>query len=97
NSAWKARAVRSEGTEVMSDHPNQAKAIFLAAIDEHTPEQWPAFLDQTCAGDVPLRAEVERLLRAQPAMRSIHEAPPETLSATVEERRVACSGVRIGP
>ena len=47
----------------MSDQSNRAKAIFLAAIEEHVPEQWAAFLEQACAGDVLLRAEVEKLLR----------------------------------
>jgi serine/threonine protein kinase/tetratricopeptide (TPR) repeat protein len=69
----------------MGDPANQAKAIFLAAIDEHEPEQWPAFLDQTCASDVPLRAEVEKLLRAQAAIGSFHEAPRLALAATVDE------------
>jgi hypothetical protein len=32
----------------VSDPPNQAKSIFLAAIEEHAPEQWPGFLDQAC-------------------------------------------------
>jgi serine/threonine protein kinase len=43
----------------VSDPCNQAKSIFLAAIEEHAPEQWPGFLNQACAGDVRLRAEVE--------------------------------------
>ena len=59
----------------MSDPSNQAKAIFLAAIEGHTPEQWPAFLDQACAGDALLRCEVEKLLQARSEMGSFHEAP----------------------
>jgi serine/threonine protein kinase/tetratricopeptide (TPR) repeat protein len=57
----------------MSEQSNQAKSIFLAAIDRHTPDQWPAFLERACDGDVVLRAEVEKLLRAQTAIRSFHE------------------------
>jgi hypothetical protein len=30
---------------------NRAKSIFLQAIEECAPDQWPAFLDQACAGD----------------------------------------------
>jgi serine/threonine protein kinase/Tfp pilus assembly protein PilF len=59
----------------MGDSANQAKSIFLAAIEDHVPEQWPAFVEQACAGDVRLRAEVERLLRAQSEMGSFHEMP----------------------
>ena len=39
----------------MAEQSNRAKALFLAAIDRHAPEQWPAFLDRECGGDVPLR------------------------------------------
>jgi eukaryotic-like serine/threonine-protein kinase len=81
----------------MSDQANQAKAIFLAAIDEHASEQWPVFLDQACAGDVPLRAEVEKLLRAQAAIGSFHEAPRSALAATVDEPITERPGTIIGP
>jgi hypothetical protein len=39
----------------MNADPNQAKAIFLEAVEKHAPEQWPAFLDQACAGRLELR------------------------------------------
>jgi serine/threonine protein kinase/tetratricopeptide (TPR) repeat protein len=68
----------------VGDPSNQAKAIFLAALDEHASEQWPAFLEQACGGDVGLRAEVERLLRARCEMGSFHEVSPAPL-ATVDE------------
>jgi serine/threonine protein kinase/tetratricopeptide (TPR) repeat protein len=69
---------------MMGEQSNQVKAIFLAAIDEHAPERWPAFLDQACAGDVALRARVEKLLRAQCALGSFHEASRSALSATID-------------
>src|SRR5262249_28825129 len=59
----------------MGDAFSEAKSIFLAAIEEHTPEQWPAFLEEACAGDVRLRAEVEKLLSARAELGSFHEAP----------------------
>ena len=37
-----------------------ARAIFLSAI-EQPPDQWPAFLDDACGRDEPLRQAVERL------------------------------------
>jgi serine/threonine protein kinase len=51
----------------MGEQSNRAKSIFLAAI-EHASDQWPTFLERACAGDAPLRAEVENLLRAQAAL-----------------------------
>ena len=60
---------------MMGGQANDAKAIFLAALDDHAPEQWPALVEQASAGDEQLRAEVERLLRAQAAIGSFHEAP----------------------
>jgi len=82
----------------VSDPTNQAKSIFLAAIEEHAQEQWPGFLDQACAGDVRLRAEVEKLLRSRSELGSFHEPPQPDPFATVDapsigERR----GTAIGP
>jgi hypothetical protein len=48
----------------MSDRAERAKEVFLEAIEQHAPGQWPAFLDDACADDRDLRADVERLLRA---------------------------------
>src|SRR5262245_34638663 len=81
---------------IMSDSSNQAKEIFLAALEEHTPEQWPAFLEQACAGDAPLRAQVEKLLQARAEMGSFHEAAPAFL-ATVDESITERPGTVIGP
>jgi eukaryotic-like serine/threonine-protein kinase len=81
----------------MGEQSNRAKAIFLAAIEDHVPEQWPAFLEQACAGDVLLRAEVEKLLRAQSEMGSFHEMPR---SARLIPGHVSASegpGTVIGP
>jgi hypothetical protein len=66
----------------VSDPCNQANSMFLAAIEEHAPEEWPGFLDQACAGDVRLRAEVEKLLRARSKMGSFHEQPRPAALAT---------------
>jgi serine/threonine protein kinase/tetratricopeptide (TPR) repeat protein len=81
---------------MMGEQSNRAKAIFLAAIDEYTPERWPAFLDQACAGDAPLRAQVEKLLRAQSAMGSFHEASHSALLATIDYV-IERPGTVIGP
>ena len=39
---------------------SSAEAIFFAVLEKNTPEDRAAFLDQGCAGDLELRAEVER-------------------------------------
>jgi serine/threonine protein kinase/tetratricopeptide (TPR) repeat protein len=82
---------------MMGRQSNRAKAIFLEAIDEHAPEQWPGFLERACAGDVPLRAEVERLLRAQAALGSFHETLRPALAATAPEPVAERPGTVVGP
>jgi hypothetical protein len=82
----------------VSDPPNQAKSIFLAAIEDYAPEQWPGFLDQACAGDVRLRAVVEKLLRSRSELGSFHEPPRPAPLATVDAPIIAeRPGTTIGP
>jgi WD40 repeat protein/serine/threonine protein kinase len=40
------------------------RAVFDAAVEGHTPEQWDAYLDQACAGDEELRRQTALLLKA---------------------------------
>jgi serine/threonine protein kinase/tetratricopeptide (TPR) repeat protein len=63
----------------MSTDFDKMREIFLAAVERHQPEQWPAYLDQACASDPELRRSVEMLLRA-------HEenGPPRDPGATEE-------------
>ncbi|QEH38228.1 Serine/threonine-protein kinase PknB [Aquisphaera giovannonii] len=42
----------------------KAKALFLRAVEQRPPHDWPRFLDEACDGDAPLRGRVEALLRA---------------------------------
>src|SRR5262249_38816821 len=81
----------------MSDPSHQAKAIFLEALEEHSPDQWPAFLERACAGDAPLRAEVERLLRARAEIGSFHEEPRTVLRGAVDQPVSELPGTVIGP
>jgi serine/threonine protein kinase/tetratricopeptide (TPR) repeat protein len=82
---------------MIGEQSNQAKSIFLAAIDEHTPDQWPAFLEQACAGDGRLRAEVEKLLRAQAEIGTFHEASRPAHLATVDCLITEGPGTVVGP
>jgi WD40 repeat protein/serine/threonine protein kinase len=81
----------------MSIPSNQAKSLFLAAIEDLAPEQWPAFLEQACAGDVELSADVEKLLRAYSEMGSFHEAARSAPLATVDDPVGNHLGTVIGP
>ena len=81
----------------MGERSNQAKSIFLEAVDRHAPEQWPAFLEQACAGDVLLRAEVQKLLRTQAAIGSFHEPPRTSPGETVDHPPTERPGTVIGP
>src|SRR5262245_53637369 len=69
----------------MKAEPNPAKAIFLEAVERHTPEQWPAFLDRACAGQPELRGRVEALLAAHREVGTVpdRELPEGTDSGPV--------------
>jgi serine/threonine protein kinase len=80
----------------MGEQSVGAKSLFLAAI-ERPPEEWPTFLDQACAGNGQLHAEVQKLLRAQAALGSFHEAPQSSLRETVDHAFGERPGAAIGP
>jgi len=81
----------------MGDAIHQAKSIFLAAIEEHAPAQWPAFLDRVCQGDYELRAEVAKLLQARAEIGSFHEDGRPSAVATVDDPVHERPGTVIGP
>lgn len=58
------------------DHA-RVKAVFLEALDR-PPEAWAAFLDDACAGDLALRAEVASLLAHHSDAPLIEERPAST-------------------
>src|SRR5262245_50955845 len=82
----------------MNPDPQQAKAIFLQAVEQHGPDQWPAFLDQACSGRPELRRRVEVLLDAHcqagtAAQQPADEGPPRReVNGTAET-----AGMAIGP
>jgi serine/threonine protein kinase/tetratricopeptide (TPR) repeat protein len=80
----------------MAEQFNRARSIFLEAIEER-PQRWPAILEQACAGDGRLRAEVERLLRAQAELGPFHEAVRPAQLATVDAPVAECPGTTLGP
>jgi len=81
----------------MNPTEDHAKSIFLAAL-ERDPDQWPAYLDEACGGDAPMRARVEELLRAHREMGSIDEGGAGAAAvATLDEPMRECVGMEIGP
>src|ERR1700733_375897 len=81
---------------VMNDHVDQARTIFLAAIEE-APDLRPAFLDGACGEDGELRAQVEHLLEAHQALGSIHFHPIPGPAANADSRPSEGPGSVIGP
>jgi eukaryotic-like serine/threonine-protein kinase len=78
----------------MTNNTERAKSIFVSAIEKHAPDQWPAFLDETCHDDVELRRRVEALLQAHVDMGSIHA---DVQTRTIDQPLTERPGTRIGP
>jgi WD40 repeat protein/serine/threonine protein kinase/tetratricopeptide (TPR) repeat protein len=80
----------------MPAHAADAKQVFLRAVEQHAPEQWPAFLDVECAGDREMRERVEALLKAHGQANQLLDG--EGLAATIRHPQVAeAPGAVIGP
>jgi serine/threonine protein kinase len=48
----------------MSSREADAANIFIEAVEQHEPKEWPTFVEVACGGDEKLRERVEVLLRA---------------------------------
>ncbi len=75
----------------------RAKSIFLTAIDDHEPDNWPAYLNEACADDGELRAQVEQLLKAHQELGSFHESANPEPDPTVIGPLTEGPGTEIGP
>src|SRR5215831_16065604 len=77
----------------------RANQLFLQALERSSPGARQAYLDEVCAGEAALRAEVESLLEASARAGSFLEPPTPAwrLAATVEEPILECPGMAIGP
>jgi serine/threonine protein kinase/WD40 repeat protein len=71
----------------MSEDHHAEKSIFLAAIEIASAAERAAFLDEACAGDLPLRGAVEALLEA-------HGQPQQLLDALSPLPRSPAEGER---
>jgi tetratricopeptide (TPR) repeat protein len=81
----------------MSAAAQEVRAIFLAAVESHTPDQWAAFLDEACGTNHVLRRRVEVLLRAHQQSNSLLDGPIPMLDTTEPESAGECCGTLIGP
>jgi serine/threonine protein kinase len=66
------------------------KSIFLAAVERHPADQWPAYLDGACGGDAELRGRVEELLLVHHSQRTL--PPPEPTSPCEAAGQPAAEG-----
>src|SRR5262245_20101239 len=81
----------------MPTDPQKVRAIFLDAVENHTPHQWGSVLDQACGPDADLRHRVEILLRAHEQTNSFLDAPDPNGDATVNALSLERPGTNIGP
>src|SRR6188508_2807647 len=80
----------------MSSTPINAKQVFLDAIEQHPPDQWPNYLDRACENDSALRHRVEVLLQAHVGGGSLLDHPAIGPAATVEHLVTEKPGAVIG-
>jgi serine/threonine protein kinase/tetratricopeptide (TPR) repeat protein len=76
---------------------SEVRAIFLAAVEKHAPEHWPAYLDAACAGQPALRRRVEALLQGHALANSLLDVPEGGLAGTTAEPLTERPGTVIGP
>src|SRR5262245_4074623 len=84
------------GTQAVESNKSSIDSIFLAVIERNADER-SAYLDEACAGDVALRARIERLINAQGKAASFLECPAPELAAVLEQPVREKPGDKIGP
>src|SRR5262245_20945206 len=80
----------------MSTPINQARAIFLEAIELSEPEKRAEFIAKACGANADLRARIARFLRSHELLGSFHDAAPladSTIASPIPEQ----PGTQIGP
>jgi tetratricopeptide (TPR) repeat protein len=69
----------------MSVDANKARSIFLTALEKYSPDRWPDYLDEACAGDADLRRRAEVLLQAHVEAGSLPDRPGVWPALTVDQ------------
>jgi predicted Ser/Thr protein kinase len=82
----------------MTERWEKLTDLFHAALDRTPPER-SAFLDAACAGDEPLRAEIESLLRAHEQSGEFLERPAADVASALidDDIELLAEGQRLGP
>jgi WD40 repeat protein/serine/threonine protein kinase/Flp pilus assembly protein TadD len=82
----------------MSVDFGKMQEVFLAAVEQHAPGQWDAYLDEACAGDQELRGQVAMLLQAHAQQGSLPGRAALGLDRTGAYQPLCeCPGTVIGP
>ena len=72
----------------MTTIAENAKSIFLEAVEKYPLEDWTAYLDEACGDDRELRQRVEGLLQAHADKDSLFDRPNPTLVVESSGRKV---------
>src|SRR5688572_7729724 len=72
-------------------------SIFAVALEKASPAEREAYLNEACAGNAELRAQVEELLKANADAGSFLDRPPAELDATIPHRAGEHDTVDSGP
>ena len=83
----------------MFNFNDQAKLIFLEAVEEIPRDRWGEFVVQRCAGDVSLQNQVHELLAAHSALERPIEKGPDAvdLTSTAEDAHREEAGQAVDP
>ena len=76
---------------------NNVKQVFLDAIEQCEPAQWPDYLDRVCGEDTDLRQRVDVLLKAHIADESLLDEPAVTPTPGTAGSLIEQTGDTIGP
>src|SRR5438132_9416276 len=88
---------RPASARFMTDQLQTDKSIFLSAIAIGSATERAAYLDNACAGNQALRAEVEALVQAHEKPQRLLDAPPQARQPTIDEPIAERPGTVIGP
>jgi serine/threonine protein kinase len=82
----------------MAEHPRDAEAIFLAALDKATPQERAAYVHGACEEDSDLLRRVRQLLDCHEGSKGPLDTPPPGLRGTVDSSPMSeGAGTVIGP
>src|SRR5262249_7423745 len=83
--------------KAMTTERQKARSIFLTAVENHPPEEWPQVVARECGDDSALRRRVENLLRAHQEADSVLDSSDDQAQATIVTPAMIDSGATIGP